>query len=236
MRKGYTAAQKAEALALAEVLGSEGASDQLGIDVRTVRGWRAAAGYRPDLDPPKDQLEALYDLALSKVTEQVASGKIKGTQLMTVLGVARDKLDRARREQPAPAANAIVEQAVGEVLAHIEQTCPDPHRAAQALFRTTVEAQRIRGSWHEPGPHDPMTLAWVVLRARLHRPDLEHPELKGEDMTEQEAAQWLAWAKAFVDAGDCSAADPPPPVVYPVTSPPDYSDLLARADAALAEP
>jgi DNA-binding transcriptional MerR regulator len=98
--KTYTMAQQTGALALASVEGAEQAAERLGIDPRTIRRWQAAAGVRPELDVPSDALQSLYDLAVAKVTADVAAGRIKGTQLMTIVGIARDKLDRARRQAP----------------------------------------------------------------------------------------------------------------------------------------
>lgn len=98
MRRSATIAQMTEAVALASVVGADRAASDLGWDPRTVRKWQAKAGHRPELDGDSDQLQALADLALARVTSDVAGGKIRGTALMTVFGIARDKLDRARRE------------------------------------------------------------------------------------------------------------------------------------------
>ena len=91
MRRAVTEAQKREAVALSNVVGAVEAAKRLGWSVKAVRGWASDAGYRPPVEQT-DELQKLYDLALARVTVDVAEGKIKGSALMTVLGIARDKL------------------------------------------------------------------------------------------------------------------------------------------------
>ncbi len=47
MRIAYTATQKAEAVALARVVGAQEAANRLGMEVRAVRNWSKAAGVSP---------------------------------------------------------------------------------------------------------------------------------------------------------------------------------------------
>ena len=97
MRRAVTIAQKQEAVALAAVVGAVEAAERLGWDPRSVRKWSDEMGNRPELDAPTDELQQLYSLAVARVTTDVVEGKIKGQALMTVVGIARDKLDRAAR-------------------------------------------------------------------------------------------------------------------------------------------
>jgi hypothetical protein len=45
----------------------------------------AARQAPPELDAPTDELQDLYDLAVRKVTSDAATGRIKGSALMTVV-------------------------------------------------------------------------------------------------------------------------------------------------------
>ena len=108
----YSEARKAEAVALADVMGADEAGKRLGIDPRTIRGWAQQLGRRPELDVPADELEPVYRLALARVTTEITEGKIRGPQLATVLGIMRDKLDRARSRRPEVAEPTIAERFV----------------------------------------------------------------------------------------------------------------------------
>ncbi|HET9758070.1 MAG TPA: hypothetical protein VFP66_16335 [Candidatus Limnocylindrales bacterium] len=95
MPRKHSESTRLEALALAEVGGAEFAATTLGIDPRTVASWQLAAGA---IAPPTaDELEPVYRLAIMKLTEAIASGRIHGPQLGVVTGILRDKRDKAAR-------------------------------------------------------------------------------------------------------------------------------------------
>lgn len=100
MRVAYSAAEKAEAVALARIVGAQEAANRLGMEVRAVRNWSKAAGVTPDVDP--DMLADAHGLALAKVTAEIASGKLTGTRLATVMGILADKVRLAARDKPPP--------------------------------------------------------------------------------------------------------------------------------------
>lgn len=98
MRKAYTAAQKAEAIALGVVMGAEGAAESLGMDPRTVRKWMAKAGKAPEIEAPETGWRSLLELAQAKVTTALTSGKVSPVQAATIAGIAARNI----REPKAP--------------------------------------------------------------------------------------------------------------------------------------
>lgn len=90
----YTGPQKAEAVALARVVGAEIAADQLGIDPRSVLEWMRKAGEGPWDDAPPGGWRDLMSLALARTTAAVASGKLSPTVVATIAGIAARNANR----------------------------------------------------------------------------------------------------------------------------------------------
>jgi hypothetical protein len=165
MPRKHPESTRLEALALAEVGGAEFAATTLGIDPRTVASWQLAAGA---IAPPTaDELEPVYKLAVMKLTEAIASGRIHGPQLGVVTGILRDKRDRAARwrerlerqqakTKPADEPTS-VEQAIDELEVRVAERYPgvDPSVVLQILLgheRLTGEPVKavdedVIGSW-----------------------------------------------------------------------------------------
>jgi hypothetical protein len=97
----YTLQQKAEAVALASVLGAEGASEQLGIDVRTVRSWAAKAGKGPELAVPTSAWQKLLDLAMARVGSALSTGNVRPKDAAVIAGIAQRNV-REPEEPPEP--------------------------------------------------------------------------------------------------------------------------------------
>lgn len=97
MRKAYGPAAKMEAITLSSVVGADQAGSQLGIDPRTIRIWSAAAGRRPELDGEPDRWRELRDLAIAKVTADVAAGKVRVRDLAVVAAIATRNASPRRR-------------------------------------------------------------------------------------------------------------------------------------------
>lgn len=122
MRKAYTAAQKAEAVALAIVVGAEGAAEQLGMDVRTVRKWAGQAGKGPELAAPAGGWAALLDLAMAKVTSALASGKVRPKDAAVIAGIASRNI---REPKPEPDPKTDAETLVDRWLEEVDAIFPD---------------------------------------------------------------------------------------------------------------
>lgn len=103
-RKAYTLQEKAEAVEIARVLGSNTAAAQLGIDQRTIRGWMANSGDPDAITVPVGEFEEIRALAVARAKSMLASGKMTLSQVMTAAGIAEDKIakaaDRAARAEP----------------------------------------------------------------------------------------------------------------------------------------
>lgn len=93
-RVTYSPERKAEAVALAAVVGAEVAGQQLGIDHRTIRRWAEAAGssVADTIDAPS--WERLGALALARAEAMVATGKLTAIQLATMAGIAKRNAER----------------------------------------------------------------------------------------------------------------------------------------------
>lgn len=87
----YSMAQKAEAVALAAVLGLSAASDQLGIPEDSIASWARRAGKDPADRIEPASWERLADLALTKAERMVAEGKMSAAQLANLAGMAEQK-------------------------------------------------------------------------------------------------------------------------------------------------
>src|SRR5690242_6203278 len=88
MRRAVTPAQKAEAIALATVIGAEAAAKQLGWYPRSVRKWTVAAGRAPADKITSSDWQALGDLARSQVASKLASGKMSAREAAIIAGIA----------------------------------------------------------------------------------------------------------------------------------------------------
>jgi hypothetical protein len=97
-RVAYSGAQKAEAIALATVVGAEAASRQLRITVGAIRRWCELAGKVPRDAIGSTDWQALGDLARSQVAARLAAGKVSAREAAIVAGIA----DRNSREAPLP--------------------------------------------------------------------------------------------------------------------------------------
>src|SRR4051795_12064520 len=86
--KGYTPAQRAEAVALASVIGAEAAGQQLAIPWRSIRRWSEQAGNAPELAAPSGSWAELMRLAIARTTAAVAGGKLNATTVATIAGIA----------------------------------------------------------------------------------------------------------------------------------------------------
>lgn len=90
----WTGAQKAEAIALADVVGVDEAARQLGADPRSIHDWRKAAGKRPEIDVPATTWRTLHELALAKVAAALTSGKVNPTQAATIAAIAQRNAEK----------------------------------------------------------------------------------------------------------------------------------------------
>lgn len=95
MRKRVTPAQKAEAVALAAVVGAETAAAQLGWDPRSVRKWAGQAGTAPADAIARTDWATLGDAMLAGVAADLASGKLTAVQKATIAGIAKRNAEKA---------------------------------------------------------------------------------------------------------------------------------------------
>lgn len=94
----HTAAQKAEAVALARHAGAEHASDVLGIDVRTIRNWLNAAGDPPELRGTPDGWSSLFDLARARVESYLTGPKVDPVKAATIQAIAQRNREKAAND------------------------------------------------------------------------------------------------------------------------------------------
>lgn len=102
MPRKYSLETRAEAVALAAVAGVEAAADSMGIDRRTVRTWCEQAGHAPELVAEPDAWKRLHDLAIAKVTGDLASGKMRPRDMAVVAAIAKRNLTKPAERPVAP--------------------------------------------------------------------------------------------------------------------------------------
>jgi hypothetical protein len=167
-RIAYTNQQKAEAVALAVVVGVEHAADQLRIDRRTVRGWLEQAGKAPELAAPATGWEQLLALAQAKVAAALASGKVTPIQAATIAGISARNIRDRPPDEPAP---TDVERHVDGVMARLDELYR-PDGADIALSAIIEETDRVIAALDagaEPESDEPFDeLAFVASLIEHH--------------------------------------------------------------------
>jgi hypothetical protein len=166
MRIAYTAAQKAEAVALATVIGAEGAATELGMDVRTVRGWAGRAGKAPELAAPTGGWQNLLDLAMAKVASALAGNKVRPKDAAVIAGIA----SRNVRERPPEAPQTEDDIARDAWTAELDRRYPDRNLACLALMalirRHDEHGCPMPENDREPEPcREPLDDEWAYLES-----------------------------------------------------------------------
>jgi hypothetical protein len=213
MRKAYTLQQKAEAIALAAIVGSEAAAEQLGMDPRSVRKWASQAGRAPELSAKPDQWSRLHDLAMARVTSDLASGRMKPRDVAVVAAIARRNLSKP--ERPADARRPI------DILGDLRQAAWDVWPSGEAAtfwatFNAWMDESVPEDHWSIAGRLiiAPFSLEWHHLREhRFGQPyDPRDPELWAvvETPSPTTADDLLLWAirrvESHGDLGEWEAA------------------------------
>lgn len=188
--KAYTREQKAEAVALAHVMGYEPAANQLGIDPRTVLRWMRAAGKAPHLDAPAAGWQQLMELAQAKVAKALASGKVTPVQAATIAGIASRNAVREPNETPAPKAEA--DQWIDQLEAELEARGLNVDLAIVALI-SRHQDHGCRVGWDDKSypecPEPPTTieddLAYVLSLGDLSEWWERRAREKHEDLVRQ---------------------------------------------------
>lgn len=95
---------RAEAVALAAVIGLSAAAERLGIEERTLKSWMLKAGKDPaDVIAPASW-ERLAGLALTKAERVIAEGKLSAAQLINAASMAEQRA-AAKPATEAPTAD-----------------------------------------------------------------------------------------------------------------------------------
>lgn len=115
----YPLAIRAEAIALAAIVGVEPAAEAMGIDKRSVRTWTEQAGRAPELVAKPDEWKRLHDLAIAKVTSDLASGKMRPRDVAVVAAIAKRNLTKP---DPMVAKQTDVEAWSDELSARLDKT------------------------------------------------------------------------------------------------------------------
>lgn len=177
----WSDAQKAEAVALASVMGADSAADQLGMTADRIRQWAKQAGV-----DPADTIDAadwadVERVALARTMAMIVDPRAKPSQVATVAAIAKRNADKPRPEAVDSALEA--REAFLDWLC--ERTTDEPALAA-------VPGELLRRANAEPGqPHRRALLAWFSDRTESNA---------GEPIV---AGDLLEWAKAQVeDIGD----------------------------------
>src|SRR3954451_25478257 len=150
--KGYTPAQRTEAVALASVIGAEAAGQQLSIPWRSIRRWSEQAGNAPELAAPSGSWAELMRLAIARTTAAVAGGKLHPSTVATIAGIAA----RNAHRDPEPKATG-----TGTAL-EAADAFDDWAIDVYVVHETALTADRSDAAW------DAAIAASHVLLGRLH--------------------------------------------------------------------
>jgi hypothetical protein len=178
----YSVAQKAEAVALAAVLGLSATADQLGIPEDTIASWMAKAGRRPADAIEAPSWKRVADLALTKAERMVAEGKLSVAQLLNVVAMSQKGAATEAKASPDEASATRARDQFYDWLTDRVATDGDDVEALAAAMRALQPALLVIAN-DEPGrPHRSAMLAWFSDRAEVPAGDV------------------LAWAQATTDA------------------------------------
>jgi hypothetical protein len=194
----HSLAARAEAVALAAVLGLSAAADQLGIDEKTLRSWMLKAGKDPADAIKPASWSRLADMALTKAERLVAEGKLSPAQLANLATMAEERAAKSdeRRKSSEPAAIDAAEAFWDWLLARqldeplpasvVDEASLNEYMDALNAATGEVRGELLRRANREEGqPHRAALLAWASGR----------PEIEAGDILEWSQAQ-------VVDLGD----------------------------------
>lgn len=199
MPRKYSPERRLEAVALARLTGAEAAAKQLGIDVRTVRGWQAAAGDQPELTAPGDKLQAIFDAATAKVMTALATGKLSVRDAAVVAGIAKRNLDKPRPETPEKSRE---EQWGDEQVRRLDELYGDRADDALDLAIRMLDDALLAGTPPDEDPSDVIFASAVDLDAL--RAEIE--ERRRQRFTEAERRALIARAERFLRETDDAVA------------------------------
>ena len=159
-RIAYSAAQKAEAVALAVVIGAERASEELGPQAHTIRGWMARAGKAPADAIVSDEWSAIGARAMARAHRLLDTGKVNGTQALTMAAIALRNASTVKEAPPDSAATA--HDAFADWLGG-DELALDTDTSADAIGSLFTELMR-RANEEPDQPHRVAMLAWFSGR------------------------------------------------------------------------
>lgn len=177
MRRKVTATQRAEVVALADVVGIEAAAEAKGWDARTVRSWWLASGRRPEIEP--DAWEKLHNLSMASTMAAVASGTLPVRTVAVIAGIAARNLRMGRaarpEAEPEPSAEEAQQGADDAACVDLMAWCdalPDGHGplVKRHIVRSIRESLQRRREGLESEPVDTgasMAEHWAALRVGL---------------------------------------------------------------------
>src|SRR5262245_48411544 len=154
MRKPVTPAQKAEAIALAIVVGAEAAAKQLGWDPRSIRKWCEAAGRAPADAITSPDWRTLGELARSQVASRLATGKVSARDAAVIAGIATRN---EQRPEPEPEPEATPEQQAWSAALEAALAAkygPEDARERADVMLDDVILQLMRWRIHEKPPDE----------------------------------------------------------------------------------
>lgn len=161
----YSTAQKAEAVALATVIGSEAAGQQLGITPRAIRGWAERAGKTPADSVSTSSWQSLLDLAMARVGSALAGGTVRPKDAAVIAGIAARNIREPKPEEP----RTPEQDAYDAFVAELEARYPDPdqeHLAVVALLRHHHgHGCMADDQGNYPPCPDPIPDAWAYLES-----------------------------------------------------------------------
>jgi len=143
-RIGYTVHQKAEAVALAAIVGADQAGKTLGIQSRSIRRWGLLASTAPADALPAHDWKTLGALARARVAHDLASGKMTTVASATVAAIAQRNEIAAPPPAPPPTR---VEQWGDEVEAALDEKYgPDGDLALLAAMDFLATLDTVDGA------------------------------------------------------------------------------------------
>lgn len=199
--KPYPPAKRAEAVALARVMGADAAAAELGMpDARPIRRWLAEAGDAPELQADPGTWRALLDVAMARTMAAVTSGRVSAATVATIAGIAARNVSRdPKPPEPTP------EDGIVPLERILEQERPDLRR--EDLGRIVSLALNLL---HEAGKGtrtDEDVAAWMDTMRRWWRGEIPATDIPraSEPEPPRDERPFPEWFAEFVRTVDLDA-------------------------------
>src|SRR5262245_12254953 len=110
--KRHSSESKAEAVALAAIVGADAAAEQLGLGAPRIRAWSCAAGRTPADAIESADRKAPGELARAQVAKNLAAGKVRPKDAAVIAAIAQRNSEKVKEPEPADPEKAAADQVV----------------------------------------------------------------------------------------------------------------------------